>query len=112
MKDQRNYLFRKPILFADYRTALQNDQPKVYEDLQDYQAIKSIFDEIILEFKEQYGQIDIVLFNDALEHITRIYRVLRLDRGHLLLIGAGGSGRKLLSKIAALLRIVKYLKYN
>ena len=96
-KDQTNYLFRRPILFADYRTALQDDEPKIYEDLQDYQAIKSIFDEIILE----YGQSEIVLFNDALEHLTRIYRVLRLDRGHLLLIGAGGSGKKLLSKIAA-----------
>jgi dynein heavy chain len=88
-------------LFADYRTALQNDEPKIYEDLQDYQTIKSIFDGIILEFKEQYGQTEIVLFNDALEHLTRIYRVLRLDRGHLLLIGAGGSGKKLLAKIAA-----------
>jgi dynein heavy chain len=57
--------------------------------------------EIILEYKEQYGKIEIVLFNDALEHLTRIYRVLRLDRGHMLLIGAGGSGKKLLSKIAA-----------
>jgi dynein heavy chain len=100
-KDYKNNLFRKPILFSDYRTALKNDEPKIYEDLQDYQAIKSIFDEIILEYKEQYGQTEIILFNDALEHLTRIYRVLRLDRGHLLLIGTGGSGKKLLSKIAA-----------
>jgi dynein heavy chain len=55
----------------------------------------------MIEFKEKYsGQIDIVLFDNALEHLTRIYRVLRLDRGHLLLIGAGGSGKKLFSKIA------------
>ncbi|CAF4829118.1 unnamed protein product [Rotaria sp. Silwood1] len=100
LKSYRNYLFRKPILFADYRTILQDDEPKIYEDLQDYHAIKSIFDEIILEYKDKYGYIDIVLFNDALEHLTRIYRVLRLDRGHLLLIGTGGSGKKLLAKIA------------
>ncbi|CAF1059416.1 unnamed protein product [Adineta steineri] len=101
IKEEKIYLLRKPILFADYRTALQDDEPKIYEDLQDYQAIKSIFDEIIVEFQEQYGYKNIVLFNDALEHITRIYRVLRLDRGHLLLIGVGGSGKKLLSRIAA-----------
>jgi dynein heavy chain len=100
-KKHLDYLFRKPILYADYRTALQDDEPKIYEDLQDYQAIRSIFEEIMIEFKEQYsGQIDIVLFDNALEHLTRIYRVLRLDRGHLLLIGAGGSGKKLFSKIA------------
>ncbi|CAF1548071.1 unnamed protein product [Rotaria magnacalcarata] len=101
LKSHRNYLFRKPILFSDYRTALKEDEPKIYEDLQDYHAIKSLFDEIILEYKEQYGQMNIVLFNDALEHLTRIYRVLRLDRGHLLLIGTGGSGKKILAKISA-----------
>ncbi|UJR10037.1 hypothetical protein I4U23_014260 [Adineta vaga] len=106
IKDQKNYIFRRPILYADYRTALQEGEPKIYEDLQDYSAIRAIFDEIILEYKEQYGNIDIVLFNDALEHITRIYRVLRLDRGHLLLIGIGGSGKKLLAKIATF--IAKY----
>jgi dynein heavy chain len=102
IKNQTDYLFRKPILFGDYRTALHDDEPKIYEDLQDYQAIKSIFEEIIVEFKEQHGgQMEIVLFDNALEHLTRIYRVLRLDRGHLVLIGAGGSGKKLFSKIAA-----------
>ena len=102
LKNQEDYLFRKPVLYADYRTILREDEPKIYEDLQDYQAIKSIFEEILLEYKEQYREEkDIVLFDNALEHITRIYRVLRLDRGHLLLIGAGGSGKKLLAKIAA-----------
>jgi dynein heavy chain len=101
-KKYLDYLLRKPILYADYRTALQDDEPKIYEDLQDYQAIRSIFEEIIIEFKEQYsGQMDIVLFDNALEHLTRIYRVLRLDCGHLLLIGTGGSGKKLFSKIAS-----------
>ena len=94
-------LLRKPILFGDYRTALQEDEPKIYEDLQDYQTAKALFEGVIVEFKEQYGQMDLVLFDDALEHLTRIYRVLRLDRGHLLLIGAGGSGKQLLSKVAA-----------
>ena len=99
-KEHRNYLLRKPILFGDYRTALRDDEPKIYEDLQDYAAIKALFEEIILEFQEQYGRQDIILFDDALEHLTRIYRVLRLDRGHLLLIGAGGSGKQLLARVA------------
>lgn len=96
-----NSLLRKPILFGDYRTALQDDEPKIYEDLQDYPTAKALFEGVIVEFKEQYGKIDLVLFDDALEHLTRIYRVLRLDRGHLLLIGAGGTGKQLLSKVAA-----------
>ena len=99
-KDYRSYLFRQPLLFGDYRTARRFDEPNIYEDLQDYSAIKALFEEILVEFQEQYKYKDIVLFNDTLEHLTRIYRVLRLDRGHLLLIGAGGSGKQLLTKIA------------
>jgi dynein heavy chain len=35
---------------------------------------------------------DIVLFRDALEHVTRIVRVIRQARGNMFLIGIGGSG--------------------
>jgi len=42
-----------------------------------------------------------ILFNDALDHLIRIYRILRMDRGHVLLIGSSGNGKKSLSKLAA-----------
>jgi len=42
-----------------------------------------------------------VLFNDALDHLIRIHRMLRMDRGHVLLIGLNGNGKKSLSKLAA-----------
>lgn len=42
-----------------------------------------------------------ILFNDALDHLIRIYRMLRMDRGHVLLIGSSGNGKKSLSKLAA-----------
>ena len=35
-----------PLLFDDYRTALQSDQPHLYEDIQDYDAAKGLFDEV------------------------------------------------------------------
>lgn len=42
-----------------------------------------------------------VLFNMALEHLTRIHRVLKMDTGHIMLIGVGGSGKALMTKLAA-----------
>lgn len=42
-----------------------------------------------------------VLFNMALEHLTRISRVLKMDTGHILLIGVAGSGKALMTKLAA-----------
>ena len=37
---------RDPLLFGDYRTALPPEQPRVYEDVQDYDAAKGLFDEV------------------------------------------------------------------
>jgi len=48
-------------------------------------------------------KMDIVLFKDAIIHISKIYRVLNLKRGHVLLVGVGGSGRHSLTSLSAYL---------
>ncbi|XP_068013204.1 dynein axonemal heavy chain 10, partial [Melanerpes formicivorus] len=100
-KDDLEQAMRDPILFGDFRTALSEDEPRIYEDIQDYDAAKAVFQEILEEYNEFHMKINLVLFNDALEHLIHVHRIIRMDRGHALLIGVGGSGKQSLTRLAA-----------
>ncbi|TPX63919.1 hypothetical protein SpCBS45565_g06282 [Spizellomyces sp. 'palustris'] len=95
------YITRNPSLFGDFRHAMHEETARLYEDLLDFTAVRSIYQEILEEYNEKFNRMNLVLFEDALEHLTRIHRVIRMQRGHALLVGVGGSGKQSLTRLAA-----------
>ena len=45
-KPSIEYVFRDPVMFGDYRNALELGEPRIYEDLQDYEASKALFEQV------------------------------------------------------------------
>ena len=91
----------EPLLFGDFRNTLDATKPRLYEDIESFDVCKGIFDAIIEEYDEAHTPMGLVLFEDALEHLCRVQRILRMGRGHALLVGVGGSGKQSLTKLAS-----------
>ncbi|XP_029769486.1 dynein heavy chain 2, axonemal [Terrapene carolina triunguis] len=89
---------KRPPIFGDFMR-----EPRVYEDLVDLSALKLEMERALDEYNQTPGvvQMQLVLFRDAIEHITRIVRVIGQPRGNMLLVGIGGSGRQSLARLAS-----------
>jgi len=74
-----------PILFGDYSTILQDSdaapdgpQLRLYQDVGSYSSIQRLFEGVLAAYNEKHKPMNLVFFDDALEHLTRIHRTLRL----------------------------------
>lgn len=55
---------------------------------------------------------NLVLFNDAIEHITRLHRILRFPKGSAMLVGFGGSGKQSVTRLATYLATYEVYTIN
>ena len=103
--EQSELVLQEPLLFGDFRYAdpieHKYTEPRLYEDLESYDFVTTKFNQLLRDYNEDRVPMNLVLFNYAIDHLTRIHRIFRMPRGNALLIGIGGSGKQSLSKLAS-----------
>ena len=63
---------------------LQGEEGRLYEDLGTYDLMKPVVEELLAEYNSKKKPMNLVFFDDAIEHLTRIHRILRLQQVNLL----------------------------
>ena len=81
----RDEALARPILFSNWTS--RHYTPVDREQLREYTKAR------LKVFHEEELDVQLVLFNDVLDHVLRIDRVFRQIQGHVLLIGVSGGGK-------------------
>jgi dynein heavy chain len=82
----------EPTLFGDFSNILETDDaadsppPRLYKDVGNYGTIQPMFESLLVAYNSKHKPMQLVFFDDALEHLTRIIRTIRLP-----MVGAVGS---------------------
>eukprot|EP00961_Rhodomonas_salina_P215584 2912310-Rhodomonas_salina.1 len=88
------------LMFGDYQ--IPNADPKLYCQVQDFEKLVKTMEEYLDDYNASTTKkMSLVMFLDAIEHVSRISRIIRTPLGNALLLGVGGSGRQSLTKLAA-----------
>ena len=100
MDDDPEKAYADPVSFTHFHSSL-NDELGNYSVCDDASKLKTKLDKLLDTYNESHAIMNLVLFEQAIRHITRIARIIMFPGGNALLIGVGGSGKQSLSKLAA-----------
>lgn len=89
----RHQALARPILYSNW---LSKDYTPV-----DREQLREFVKARLKVFYEEELDVQLVLFNEVLDHVLRIDRIFHQPQGHLLLIGVSGAGKTTLSRFVA-----------
>eukprot|EP00937_MAST-01D_sp_MAST-1D-sp2_P000693 g693.t1 len=92
----------RKLVWGDYMKADLVPENRPYEEVIDMEELGTVMDNYLVEFNAMSRkQMNLVMFLFAIEHVSRVARVLKMPGGNALLVGVGGSGRQSVSRLAA-----------
>ncbi|XP_054751474.2 dynein axonemal heavy chain 6-like isoform X1 [Lytechinus pictus] len=92
----------KPIIFGDFMKVGAEEADRLYEDIMDLNKLKNVLGDYLDDFNMSSSkEMKLVFFLDAVQHIARIIRIIRQERGNALLVGVGGTGKQSLTRLAS-----------
>lgn len=93
-------ILETPLLYTSYVSVCEGHEP-LYKPITGMDALKGILEAKLEEYNENVASMNLVLFDQAMEHISRIARIIDLPVGSALLVGVGGSGKQSLAKLSS-----------
>ncbi|KAF5300238.1 hypothetical protein FQR65_LT09192 [Abscondita terminalis] len=92
------------LMFGTYLDSEGSEDDLKYEEITSIQAFIDVANASIEDYNAIHkNKMEVVLFTYALEHLSRICRIMAMPCGSALLVGISGSGRQSLTKLATTL---------
>lgn len=101
-----NVIMTKRLYFSSFFRDFNKNSPE-YSVINDFDETRISIEKTLSSNREMAGSF--VLFDDAINHIIRITRVIEMRRRSIILVGIGGSGKRSLSKAAASAANAKFI---
>ncbi|XP_053596859.1 dynein axonemal heavy chain 6 [Microplitis demolitor] len=90
------------LFFGDFMKFGTPRALRIYEEVTDVEKIKSVLQDYLDDYcLATKKDLKLIFFLHAIEHLFRVARILRSERGHGLLVGVGGMGKQSLTKLAS-----------
>ncbi|KRX10161.1 P-loop containing nucleoside triphosphate hydrolase [Pseudocohnilembus persalinus] len=90
------------------------DNKLIYQEIKNYSKLDEFLQEQLENFndKNKNSIMNLILFEDAINHLIKIARIIQFQQGHALLVGTGASGKKSLTTLACFILKITQIKID